>query len=167
MDDTLNAIQVLTFQLCEEMFGIEISSVREVLDKSSVTRVPQMPEYVTGVINLRGSVVPVIDMNQKFYNKASVTTLESCIIVLEVPMGNDLCVIGALVDSVDEVVEFDSSTLEPAPKMGTQLKTHFIKCMAKKDDHFAIILDVGKVFSEEETLNINQLNESKQGNAPV
>ncbi|PLX65749.1 MAG: chemotaxis protein CheW [Denitrovibrio sp.] len=154
MDDTKTdeSIQVLTFELGEELFGIDISSVREVLDQSNITKVPQMPEYMVGVINIRGNVVPIIDMNLKFYNRPTVKTIKTCIVITEVYMGDDLVVLGALVDSVDEVITFDANTLEPAPKMGTQLNTAFIKCMAKKDDNFVIVLNVNKVFTTEEAV---------------
>ncbi|PLX69747.1 MAG: chemotaxis protein CheW [Denitrovibrio sp.] len=160
MSETIaeQTIQVLTFELGKEVYGIDISSVREVLEQSNLTKVPQMPAYISGVINLRGHAVPVVDMNKKFYNKMTEKTVDTCIIITEVTMGEDIVVIGALVDSVDEVISFDAFNQEPPPKLGSQLKTDFIKCMAKKDEHFAIILDVNKVFSGEEIAGISDIS---------
>jgi purine-binding chemotaxis protein CheW len=103
-----------------------------------------------GVINLRGSVVPVLDMRLKFGMTITERTVNTCIIVVEVSFDGDTMVIGALVDSVQEVFELEPDQIEPAPKIGTQLKTEFIKGMGKRDEQFIIILDADKVFSSEE-----------------
>jgi len=139
--------QVLTFKLAEEIFGVDIQSVREVLDFTSITKVPQTPDYMRGVINLRGAVVPVIDLKHKFNMGHTEKSVNTCIIIVEVDMGDEIVVLGALADSVQEVVEFDGSNIEDAPKIGTQLNTAFIKGMAKKDEGFTIILDIDSVFS--------------------
>jgi len=158
MSEEINngSIQVLTFELSQEVFGVDISSVREVLDETTFTKVPQMPKYMIGAINLRGSVVPVIDMNMKFYSRATQMTVNTCIIILEVKMNEELVVLGALVDSVKEVVSFDDSHLEPAPRIGTQLNTDFIRCMAKTDTQFAIILNVNKVFEADDIITAKE-----------
>ena len=103
-----------------------------------------------GVINLRGSVVPVLDMRLKFGMSMTEKTVDTCIIVVEVSFEGENTIIGALVDSVQEVFELEPDQIEPAPKIGTQLKTEFIKGMGKKDDRFIIMLDIDKVFSSEE-----------------
>jgi purine-binding chemotaxis protein CheW len=103
-----------------------------------------------GVINLRGSVVPVLDMRLKFGLTQTEKTVNTCIIVVEVSFEDEHTIIGALVDSVQEVFELEPDQIEPAPKIGTQLKTEFIKGMGKKDDHFIILLNIDKVFSSEE-----------------
>lgn len=142
--------QYLTFKLDEEIFGLAIGKVREVLDFSKVTRVPQTPAYMRGVINLRGSVVPVIDLNLKFGMKQTEKTVNTCIIIAEIEMDGEVTVLGALADSVQEVVELEADQIEPAPKIGTKLNTEFIKGMGKRDDVFIILLDIDKVFSSEE-----------------
>lgn len=142
--------QYLTFHLGEEDFALDVSSVKEILEFTTVTKVPQTPDYLRGVINLRGSVVPVVDMRLKFGLPEIKETINTCIIVLEVPLEGENTVMGALVDSVQEVFELDPQYIEPAPKIGSQLKTDFIKGMGKRDDHFIIILDIDKVFSLEE-----------------
>jgi purine-binding chemotaxis protein CheW len=142
--------QYLTFQLGEEVFALDVSHVREILEFTTVTKVPKTPEYMRGVINLRGSVVPVLDMRLKFGMSMTEKTVNTCIIVVEVSFEGENTIIGALVDSVQEVFELEPDQIEPAPKIGTQLKTEFIKGMGKKDDCFIIMLDIDKVFSSEE-----------------
>lgn len=142
--------QYLTFQLGSEVFGIDVSNVREILEFTSVTRVPKTPDFMRGVINLRGSVVPVLDMRLKFGLTETEKTVNTCVVVVEVSFEGETIIVGALVDSVQEVFEMDQSLVEPAPKMGTRLRTDFIKGMGKKDDGFIILLDIAKVFSFEE-----------------
>ncbi len=145
-----NTRQYLTFQLGNEIFAIDVSNVREILEFTTVTKVPQTPEFMRGVINLRGSVVPVLDMRLKFGMTITERTVNTCIIVVEVSFEGETTIIGALVDSVQEVFELEPDQIEPAPKIGTQLKTEFIKGMGKRDEQFIIILDADKVFSSEE-----------------
>jgi len=142
--------QVLTFKLADEVYGVDIMSVREVLDFSSVTKVPHTPDFMVGVINLRGNVVPVVDLKKKFRLGDTVRTVNTCIIIVEVEIDGDSTVLGALADSVQEVVEFEHETIEDAPKIGTQLNTAFIAGMAKRDTGFVIILNVNAVFSMNE-----------------
>ncbi len=142
--------QYLTFKLDDEVFGLDISKVREVLDFTTVTRVPQTPDYMRGVINLRGSVVPVIDMRRKFGMPPAEKTVNTCIIIVEIELDGEVTVLGALADSVQEVLELEPEQIESAPKIGTQLNTEFIKGMGKQDDRFLIILDIDKVFSAQE-----------------
>jgi purine-binding chemotaxis protein CheW len=142
--------QYLTFQLGEEVFALGVSNVREILEFTTVTKVPKTPEFMRGVINLRGSVVPVLDMRLKFGLTSTEKTVDTCIIVVEVSFEEETTIIGALVDSVQEVFDLEPDQIEPAPKIGTQLKTEFIKGMGKRDDHFIIILDIDKVFTSSE-----------------
>jgi len=142
--------QYLTFRLGEEVFGLDVGKVREILDFTTITNVPRTPEFIRGVINLRGSVVPVVDMRVKFGMSATEKTVNTCIVVAEVELEGDSIVLGALVDSVHEVFELEPGQIEPAPRIGTKLKTEFIKGMGKRDDRFIILLDVDKAFSAEE-----------------
>ena len=144
------AAQYLTFTLAEELFALDISKVREVLDYTTVTKVPQTPEFMRGVINLRGSVVPVVDMRRKFNLQAAEQTVNTCIIIVEVAVDGEAAVLGAMADSVQEVLELEPGQIEPPPRIGTRLRTDFIKGMGKRDEHFIIILDVDQVFSAEE-----------------
>ena len=142
--------QYLTFKLEEEIFALDISKVREVLDFTTVTKVPRTPEFMRGVINLRGNVVPVVDMRLKFGMSRTEKTVNTCIIIVEVSVEGESTVLGALADSVQEVIDLEPEQIEPAPKIGTKLRTEFIKGMGKRDDHFIIILDIDKVFSADE-----------------
>jgi len=153
--------QYLTFQLGEEVFAIDVSHVREILEFTTVTKVPKTPDYMRGVINLRGSVVPVLDMRLKFGMTRTDKTVNTCIIVVEVSFEGETTIIGALVDSVQEVFELDPDKIEPAPRIGIKLKTEFIKGMGKRDDHFIIILDIDKVFTAEELTGVVQDIEMK------
>jgi purine-binding chemotaxis protein CheW len=140
----------LTFTLGSETFGVNVRSVREVLDFADITKVPRTPDYMRGVINLRGSVVPVIDMRLKFGMEATEKTLNTCVIVLEVRLDGETVVVGALADSVREVFEIDAGQIEPPPRIGTNLDTECISGMGKHEDQFIIILDIEKIFSAEE-----------------
>ena len=120
------------------------------LDFTTVTKVPQTPDFMLGVINLRGNVVPVVDMRLKFRMSGSETTVNTCIIIVEIGIDGETTVIGTLADSVQEVLELDPGQIEPPPRIGTRLKTQFIKGMGHHGDQFIIILDIDKVFSADE-----------------
>jgi len=142
--------QFLTFKLGDEVFALDITKVREVLDFTTVTKMPRTPEFMRGVINLRGSVVPVIDLRLKFGMTKTESSVNTCIIITEVTVDGDTTILGALADSVQEVLDLEPGSIAAAPKIGTKLKTEFIKGMGKRDDRFIIILDVDKVFSTDE-----------------
>lgn len=143
-------VQYLTFKLNDEIFALDVAKVREILEVTNITKVPQTPDFMRGVINLRGSVVPVIDMRLKFGMSRTEQTVNTCIIVVEVNMDGDTTVLGALADSVQEVVELEPDRIEPAPHIGVKLNTEFIRGMGKIDDHFVMILEIDKLFSAEE-----------------
>ena len=154
--------QFLSFILDDELFAVDISKVREVLDFSKVTRVPRTPPAMLGVINLRGSVVPVIDMRQKFGMDKTKKTVNTCIIIMETEMIENKVILGALVDSVQEVFELEAHQIEPAPKIGTWLSTEFIHGMGKhNDEDFTIILDVDKIFSSNEILMASKMTQEE------
>ena len=147
---TADTIQYLTFKLEDEVFATDIAQVREVLEFSEVTKVPRTPEYMRGVINLRGHVVPVLDLKLRFGMHITESTVNTCVIIVEIRIGEDLTIIGALADSVQEVIDMNPSTIQPAPKIGTRLNTDFIKGMGKRDEKFIIILDIERIFSTDE-----------------
>ena len=154
--------QYLTFQLGDEVFALDVSHVREILELTTVTKVPRTPEYMRGVINLRGSVVPVLDMRLKFGLSRTEETVNTCIVVVEASFEGEHTIIGALVDSVQEVFGLEPGEIEPAPKIGTRLKTDFIMGMGKKGDRFIIILDMDKVFSSAELTLAQGMGEGTQ-----
>ncbi|MDY0300371.1 MAG: chemotaxis protein CheW [Trichlorobacter sp.] len=155
-------VQYLTFKLADEVFALDVAKVREILEYTSITKVPQTPEFMRGVINLRGSVVPVIDLRLKFGMAPTEQTINTCIIVVEVTLDGDTTVLGALADSVQEVVEMEPEQIEPAPHIGTRLNTEFIKGMGKHDDNFIIILDIDRVFSEQEIIAVAEAGSMEQ-----
>jgi purine-binding chemotaxis protein CheW len=155
----LETTQYLTFKLVDEVFALDITKVREVLDFTTVTKVPRMPEFLRGVINLRGTVVPVVDLKLKFGMAKTEQTVNTCIIIVEVKVDDETTILGALADSVQEVLDLDADHIEPAPRIGTRLNTAFIKGMGKYNDKFIIILDVDKVFSADELSLVQAVQE--------
>jgi purine-binding chemotaxis protein CheW len=154
--------QYLTFFLGDETFSLEIGRVREVLDYTIITRVPRMPDYVQGVINLRGSVVPVIDLRLKFGMPPIAVSVNTCIIIVEATVNGDSVVLGLLADSVQEVIELEGGSVQPAPRIGTKLDTGFIRGIGRQDDQFIIILDIDRVFSRDEiglVQNVSSISE--------
>jgi len=147
VEANLETTQYLTFRLEEELFALDIGKVREVLDFTSPTRIPQTPDYMRGVINLRGSVVPVVDLRLKLGMVMAEKTVHTCVIIVEVEMGGEKVVMGAMADAVQEVLDLEPDQIEPAPRIGTGLDTDFVNGMGKHGDQFIIILDIDKVFS--------------------
>jgi purine-binding chemotaxis protein CheW len=143
-------MQYLTFKLGEEVYALDIGKVREVLDFTSVTKVPRTPDFMRGVINLRGSVVPVVDLRLKFGMSPTEKTVNTCVIITEVTVDNDTTVLGCLADSVQEVLDLLPADISAAPKIGTKLRTDFIQGMGRREDAFIIILDIDKIFSTDE-----------------
>jgi purine-binding chemotaxis protein CheW len=148
--ETAGTTQYLTFRLSDEVYALDIGKVREVLDFTTVTKVPRTPEFMRGVINLRGSVVPVVDLRLKFGLPATEKTVNTCVIITEVTVDDDTTILGCLADSVQEVLDLAPGDISAAPRIGTKLRTDFIKGMGKRDDRFLIILDIDRVFSVEE-----------------
>ena len=159
MEAATETTQYLSFMLGDEVFALDISKVREVLDFASVTKVPQTPDFMRGVINLRGGVVPVVDMKLKFGMGETEKTVNTCTIIVEVEFEGETTVLGALADSVQEVFDLHTGDIEPAPKIGTHLNTEFLQGMGKKDDEFILILDIDKVFSYEELEAVSSTGE--------
>ncbi|CCH47644.1 chemotaxis protein CheW [Pseudodesulfovibrio piezophilus] len=150
-DEALKDInQFLTFTLGKEIFALDIGTVREVLELTSITKIPRTPEFMRGVINLRGHAVPVVDMRLKLGMSKGEDTVDTCIIIVEIEFDGEFTVMGALVDSVREVFEMMPDTIEPAPKMGAAINAEYIKGMGRQNEQFIIIIDINKIFSAEE-----------------
>jgi purine-binding chemotaxis protein CheW len=152
----------LTFMLGKEVFAVNVAKVREVLELTKITKVPKTPDYMQGVINLRGSVVPVVDLKLKFGMQKTEESINTCIVVMEIEMENEITVLGGLADSVEEVIDLEPENIEAAPQIGSSLNTDFIKGMGKKDEEFIIILDIDKIFSEKEIEVVSKAG--KKGN---
>lgn len=139
--------QYVTFRLGDELFGIEVTRAREILSLTPVTKVPQTPEYLLGVINLRGQVVPVIDMRLKLGLPAKEPNQDTCVIVVEVVVDDESMTVGALADAVHEVLDIRAEQVEPPPRLGTSFNPHFIDGMGKVGDQFLIFLNIDNLFN--------------------
>jgi purine-binding chemotaxis protein CheW len=148
--------QYLTFKLDNEVFALDVATVREVLDFTVVTKIPRTPEFMRGVINLRGSVVPVVDLRLAFGMSATEKTVNTCIIVMEVRLEGERTIIGALADSVEEVIDLEPDQIECPPQLGTSIRTDFIRGMGKRENRFLMILDIDRVFTADELLGLRQ-----------
>jgi len=142
--------QYLTFKLGDEVYATDVAKVREVLDFTTITKIPRTPDFMSGVINLRGNVVPVVDLRLCFEMSKTEKTVNTCVVVVEMQLDGEATVIGALADSVEEVIDLEPDQIQPAPKIGTQIRTDFIKGMGKRDAQFIMILDIDRIFSAEE-----------------
>ncbi len=142
--------QFLTFTLGGEVYAIDILSIREIIDYGNLTTVPMMPDFIRGVINLRGSVVPVVDLAARFGGKPADITKRTGIIIVELVDGETTMNIGAVVDGVNEVLEIPPGDIEPSPSFGARIRTDFIRGMGKVDGKFLVLLDVVNVLSVDE-----------------
>ncbi len=146
----------LTFVLNNEVYGIEILKVREIIGLMDITNVPQTPDYMKGVINLRGKVIPVIDLRLKFLMLEGEQTSETCTIVVEV----DNTSIGLIVDRVSEVMEISGDKIEDAPQFGQGIDTNFIMGLGKTKEAIVILLDIAKVISADELAMVEEIAEN-------
>lgn len=142
--------QYLSFRLGNEAFGIDVIFVREILDSVSITRLPDMPAFLSGIINLRGKAIPVADMRIKYNIDTTVKPEDSCIIVLDIRNSSAEITMGIMVDSVQEVFELSGEDIEPAPLARTQYKIDFIKGLGKRYDEFIIILNPEKIMTSDD-----------------
>ncbi len=147
--------QYLIFSLGGELFGVATLRVREIIEFGNITSVPMMPAFMRGVINLRGAVVPVIDLNARFGRARTDASRRTCIVILEVRAEEDTFVLGIIVDAVSAVRQIDSAHIEPPPSFGTGIRADFIDGMAKVNNGFVILLDLGKVLSVDELAALN------------
>lgn len=139
--------QYLTFVLDGEVFAIGILAIKELIEFHALTVVPMMPTSIRGVINLRGAVVPVIDLAVRFGRKPAEVTKRTCIVIVELELAGERRVVGVIVDAVNQVLDIMSSEIEPAPALGSKIRTDFIQGLGKVDGKFVILLDVHQVLS--------------------
>ncbi|MBN1907813.1 MAG: purine-binding chemotaxis protein CheW [Deltaproteobacteria bacterium] len=152
--------QYLTFTLDNEVFAINISKVREVLDFLTITKVPGMPDFLRGVINIRGNVVPVIDLRYKLGMGVIEPSVDTCIVIVEIMIGDDITSMGALADSVREVIALEPAQILPPPKLGINIDNQFIKGMGRQDDKFLMILDIDRVLTANEISLVRTTNDA-------
>ncbi len=142
--------QYMTFKLGDELFAIDVARVREVLEVPPITKVPTAPEYMRGVVNVRGQATPVVDLRLRFGLLQESDTVHTRIIVMELELDGEPTVLGGVADSVHEVIELDAGNITAPPRIAMRWRTDFIQGMGKRGDDFIIILDVNAVFSSEE-----------------
>lgn len=152
----------LTFNIGKEEYGAHVSKVLNILELQEITKVPKAPIYMKGVINLRGMILPVIDTRIKLGMTPTEFTENTCIVVMDLDIGDDIIHVGALVDAVVAVHEIDSKIIEPAPSIGTTYKSEFISGVAKFDNKFIMLLDLIKLFTSDELDFITKSNEIKE-----
>ena len=151
-----NTGQYMTFKLGNEIFAISVSQVREVLEVSSITRVPSAPDYMRGVVNVRGQATPVVDLRLKFGLPEVADTVHTRIIVMELDLDGEATVLGGVADSVHEVIELEPASISPPPRIAMRWRTEFIQGMGRRGDDFIIILDVNAVFSSDEVALVGE-----------
>lgn len=157
--DVAEQQQFLTFLLREELFAINIHPIKEIIEYGQLTKVPMVPEFVRGVINVRGNVVPIIDLALRFGWPTTPVTKRSCIVIVEVESEGEHLEIGVVVDAVSEVLDILRSDIEPAPSFGARLRTDFIEGMGKVNDEFIVLLNVSRVLSVDELSSLEALQE--------
>lgn len=149
--------QYLTFLLGGEMFAVGILNIKEIIEYGSVTEIPMVPPFIRGVINLRGAVVPVIDLASRFGGKRSEISRRTCIVIIELAENDERQDIGVVVDAVSEVLEIPATEIEPPPSFGARIRADFIKGMGKVNGKFVILLEVDKVLSVDEIASLSRL----------
>jgi purine-binding chemotaxis protein CheW len=146
----------LTFKLAEEEYGLEILKVQEIIQMQAVTHVPRTPDYVRGVINLRGKVIPVVDLRKKFGIDAVKDTEKTCIIVVQITHKEGKVVMGIIIDEVKEVLDIRAENIEETPSFGSSIDTQFIMGMGKIGQSVKILLDIDKVMSSQDLITIKK-----------
>lgn len=150
--DASEQTQFLTFLLADESYAVSILGVREIIEYDSVTRVPNMPASIRGVINLRGAVVPVVDMGLRFGIREIRVTKRTCVIIVEVEAGGERLVMGLMADAVSQVIDLPPADIEPPPAFGTRVRVDFLKGLGKIGKKFVLILDLERALSSAELL---------------
>lgn len=150
MTETPLTQQFLTLTLGEELFALPIEHIREIIEFGGLTEIPLMPSFLRGVINLRGAVVPVIDLSVRFGRERTTIAKRTSIVILEVPHGDDLQLLGIIVDAVNAVLEVQPQQLENRPNFGARIRADFIAGILKQNEQFIIVLDIPQVLSLDE-----------------
>lgn len=150
-------ISFLSFRLGDELFAASVGKVLEILEIPKITKVPRSPDFIRGVINLRGNVLPVIDTRTKFGLPSVSDTVNSCILVLTIALEGSIITVGAVVDAVQEVIEIEGDSIQAVPSVGSRYKTEFIDGMVKLNDQFIMILNLDRVFTSEESFLLDEV----------
>ncbi len=151
----VDMVLYLTFLLGRELFGVKVSEVREVIEYKQVFKVPRVPDYLKGVINLRGEVVPVIDLHSRFFNTLCTVTKTTSIVIVEVDDDNHKIPIGVIIDQVKAVTELYQNSIESVPEIGNKIRSDYIEGIGKVEDQFVILLRMQNILNIEELSNID------------
>jgi len=151
-----NVALFLTFVLGSDLFGIQVSDIREVIEYKKIFRIPRVPDYILGVINLRGEVVPIVDLYSRFYNHKCNANNSASVVVVEIDDDNQKVPIGIVIDSVKSVTELNQNTIEAVPEIGSRIRSDFIDGIGKLEDQFVILLKIQNILNIEELSNINE-----------
>jgi purine-binding chemotaxis protein CheW len=150
------SLQYLTYSVGDEVFAMDIRSVREIIQYGAMTVVPLMPEFVRGVINLRGAVVPVIDLQSRFGRSKAAVGKKTCIVIFDASTEGEKLELGLMVDAVSEVIDIRESQIEPAPQFGATIRRDFIRGMAKVDGDFIVILEPERALDIDEMAQLSE-----------
>lgn len=164
--EAVQSRQFLTFVLGDEMFAMPIGEIREIIEFCSLTEVPLMPNFLRGVINLRGAVVPVIDLSVRFGRAQTPIAKRTCIVIMEVVQDEQIMLFGVMVDAVRAVLTVENDKVEPPLSFGTRLRADFIEGMINIKDRFVVVLDVGAVLSVDELSTLMGMAALEELNAP-
>ena len=155
-------LRPLGLRLAGQVFAVETLCVKEIIEYGQITTVPMMPTFIKGVLNLRGAVVPVIDLGVRFRSEVTAINRRSCIVILEAPSEEQAQTLGVIVDAVNAVLEIPLSDIEPAPAFGAKIRTDFISGMGKVTDKFVILLNIGKLLSVEEMAALTSISDTDE-----
>lgn len=144
--------QYITFKLGDELFGINVAQVREVLEIPQITKVPTAPDYMRGVVNVRGKATPVVDLRLKFGLTPAPDTIHSRIVVMELELDGEATVVGGIADSVQEVIELEPGQINPPPRIAMRWRTELIRGMGRRGEEFIILLDIAQLFSSKDAI---------------
>lgn len=145
-----NEIQLLTFALASEIYAIDVGRTREVVEFTHITPIPKTPPWIRGVLNLRGSVVPVLDLKQKLAMGPTEQSRDACVLILEIALEGERTLVGVLADSVREVLELDATEIDPPPNFGARLSTDYIRGVGRRNGELFVVLDVERIFLVDE-----------------
>jgi len=152
----------LSFRLGEEVFALHVGKVHKILEMTEITEVPRSPDYMKGVINLRGNVLPVIDMRVKFGMESAKRTKTTCILVIEAEIEKEIVMVGLLVDAVQAVQKIKDEEILPPPSIGSKFRSDFISGMTRVNDRFYMVLNIDLLLSSDDLINLKTLQEVKE-----
>ena len=164
-ESTFDQTQYLTFQLAGEEYAVGILQIREIITYGTLTKVPHTPPSIRGVINLRGNVVPVIDLGLKFGLATSPVTDRTCIVIVEANINENSTVMGVIADSVSQVINLYEGDILPAPAFGTRVRIEFLRGLGKSGDKFVLVLDIDKVLSADDLAPIEPVGTASEQSA--